>query len=239
MDEEALEILYQDDYYIAVHKPAGLLVHRSPIDKRERRFCLQLLRDQIRQLVYPCHRLDKPTSGVLLFALDKESLRLASSQFQAKTTRKTYHAVVRGWTGEEGVIDHPLLYKEEGGTLRGGGEPQEARTAYRSLRRFEIDQPVGPFPTARYSELELTPATGRMHQLRRHMKHIHHPIVGDTRYGDGVHNRLFRERFGSHRLLLVASSLEFLHPVTEEVVQITRGKDLEYDRILEKLSLRA
>lgn len=236
MAEETLEILYQDDYYIAVHKPAGLLVHRSPIDKRERRFCLQLLRDQIGQLVYPCHRLDKPTSGVLLFALDKESLRLASRLFQAKTTRKTYHAVVRGWTGKEGVIDHPLVYREEGGVLRGGGEPQEARTAYRCLRQFELDQPVGQFPTARYCELELTPATGRMHQLRRHMKHIHHPIVGDTRYGDGVHNRLFRDEFSSHRLLLVASSLEFSHPVTNQPITIQRGADPDYDRVVEVLA---
>ncbi|MEX0329814.1 MAG: pseudouridine synthase [Puniceicoccaceae bacterium] len=239
MNVEPLQILYQDDYYIAVHKPAGLLVHRSRIDAGEHRFCLQLLRDQIGKPVHPCHRLDKPTSGVLLFALDKESLGLGSALFKARTTRKIYHAVVRGWTEEADVIDHPLSYKEEGRTLRGGGEPQEARTAYRRLRQFEINQPVGEFPTARYSELELVPASGRMHQLRRHMKHIHHPIIGDTRYGDGFHNRLFREKFDSHRLLLVASSLEFMHPITEKMVQITRGVDLEFDNVLQKLSLRA
>ena len=239
MDAGGLEILYQDDDYIAVHKPAGLLVHRSRIDIRERRFCLQMLRDQIGRPVHPCHRLDKPTSGVLLFALGKEALRLANRMFEEKTTVKTYRALVRGWVEGAGRIDHPLAYQEEGGLIRGAGEPQEASTDYRCLRRFEVDEPVGKFGTSRYSEVELVPSTGRMHQLRRHMKHIHHPIVGDTRYGDGVHNRFFRERYESHRLMLMADALEFIHPVNGRAVIIRRGADPDYDRVIENLPVRA
>lgn len=239
MAEQSLEILYQDEHYIAVHKPAGLLVHRSPVDAAERRFCLQLLRDQIGRAVYPCHRLDKPTSGVLLFALDKDSLRLASRLFGEKAARKTYRGIVRGWVEGEGVIDHPLLYQPEGGVTRGAGAPQDAVSHYRCLRQFAVAQPVGRFTTARYAELELVPKTGRMHQLRRHMKHLHHPIVGDTRYGDGVHNRFFREHLHSHRLLLMAVSLEFRHPLTGTGICINRGADPDYDAVVKNLSLQA
>jgi tRNA pseudouridine65 synthase len=239
MMEDALQILYQDDHYVAVHKPAGLLVHRSPVDKTETRFCLQMLRDQIGQRVHPCHRLDKPTSGILLFALDKEAHREAAALFSNKQYRKVYHAVVRGWMDESGTIDHPLIDIPEGGAARGKGEAREAVTHYRCLRRFEVAEAVGPYPTARYSEVELVPETGRMHQLRRHMKHLDHHIIGDTRYGDGVHNRYFREALNSRRLLLVATMLEFHHPFSGDSIRIQRGEDPEYDEVLLKLPLGA
>mgnify|MGYP003870675435 CR=1 FL=1 len=209
VNEEILDILYQDDRYVAIDKPDGLLVHRSPIDKGETRFCVQILRDQLGKRVYPCHRLDKPTSGVLLFALDKEALSLANALFMEHQIQKTYHAIVRGWVSEPGIIDHPLKDLDEGGSVRGGGP---AQTRFNPLKHFEVNHPVGRFPTARYSLVELVPETGRMHQLRRHMKHAHHHIIGDTRYGDGAHNRLFRDLYGSHRLLLNASILSFTHP---------------------------
>ncbi|MGA1205866.1 MAG: pseudouridine synthase [Opitutales bacterium] len=220
MSEECLSILYQDDHYVSVDKPSGLLVHRSLIDKTETRFCIQILRDQLGRRVYPCHRLDKPTSGVLLFALSKEALKEANQLFVAHLVRKTYQAILRGWTSESGRIDHPLRHAPEGGQQRGQGEPQQAITDYRRLQRYEVNLPAGGFPTARYSLAELRPRTGRMHQLRRHMKHINHHIIGDTRYGDGVHNRLFREHFHSHRLLLNASRLEFQHPFTGAMVDV-------------------
>lgn len=218
VNEEILDILYQDDRYVAIDKPDGLLVHRSPIDKGETRFCVQILRDQLGKRVYPCHRLDKPTSGVLLFALDKDALAKANELFMDHATRKTYHAIVRGWIGEAGLIDHELKDLDEGGTIRGGGP---ARTRFERIKRFEINQPVGRYPTARYSLVELNPETGRMHQLRRHMKHANHHIIGDTRYGDGLHNRFFRDRYDTHRLLLHASILSFQHPFTGNTCEIT------------------
>lgn len=239
MNEESLEILYQDEHYIAVHKPAGLLVHRSPVDKHETRFCLQVLRDQTGLTVHPCHRLDKPTSGVLLFALDRDSLRLASRMFEEKRAVKIYRALVRGWIDGEGRIDHPLAYIPDGRENRGRGQPQPAATRYRALAHYEIPVPVGRYPTGRYSEVELRPETGRMHQLRRHMKHMDHHIIGDTRYGDGVHNRLFRESYGCHRLMLVAVKLAFNHPITGNPVEINRGADPGYDKIIGKLPLRS
>jgi tRNA pseudouridine65 synthase len=234
-----LSILYQDEHYVAVHKPSGLLVHRSPLDKHETRFCLQMLRDQLGQSVYPCHRLDKPTSGVLLFALDKAALARAGEAFTSHTVRKTYTAVVRGWVHGEGLIDHPLAYVPDGGETRGGGEPQPARSRYRCLANFEIPLPLGPHATARFSEVELQPETGRMHQLRRHLKHLRHPVIGDTRYGDGLQNRFFREHFDSHRLLLMASQLTLIHPLTGKPVTIRRCPDPSYDAVLAKLRLHA
>jgi tRNA pseudouridine65 synthase len=239
MTPPALEVLYQDDYYIAVHKPSGLLVHRSPVDKHETRFCLQMLRDQVGQRVYPCHRLDKPTSGVLLFALGKDAHREASILFSDKGTRKTYRAIVRGWMGDSGTLDYPLADIPNGGVVRGRGEPRDAVTRFRCLRQFEVNKPLGRYQTARYSEVELVPETGRTHQLRRHMKHLDHHIIGDSRYGDGLHNRFFREKFQSNRLLLSAVKLEFLHPFRKIDIVIQRGDDPEYDHVLEKLPLRA
>ncbi len=210
-----LEILYHDDHLVAINKPSGLLVHRSLIDRYETRFAIQLTRDQIGQKVYPVHRLDKPTSGVLLFALDSDTARLLTEQFTAGLVQKTYLAVVRGHTAESGIIDYPL--KEELDKIADADADQdkpaqEAVTHYRRVAMTELPYPVGRYATARYSLLELQPKTGRKHQLRRHLKHIFHPIVGDTSHGDGKHNALFREQFACHRLLLHAASLHLQHP---------------------------
>ena len=210
-----LEILYHDAHLVAINKPSGLLVHRSLIDRYETRFAIQLTRDQIGQKVYPVHRLDKPTSGVLLFALDSDTARLLMEQFTAGLVQKTYLAVVRGHTAESGIIDYPL--KEELDKIADADADQdkpaqEAVTHYRRLAMTELPYPVGRYATARYSLLELQPKTGRKHQLRRHLKHIFHPIVGDTSHGDGKHNALFREQFACHRLLLHAASLHLQHP---------------------------
>lgn len=239
MEPGDLTILYRDEYYVAVHKPAGLLVHRSPLDKHETVFCLQLLRNQIGQKVYPCHRLDKPTSGVLLFALNKEALARMGAAFGTHAVKKTYTAVVRGWIAEEGLIDHPLAYVPDGGECRGGGDPQPARTRFRRLARFEVLEPLGRYATARFSEVELEPETGRMHQIRRHLKHLHHPVIGDTRYGNGAQNRFFRDRLDSRQLLLMATRLRFEHPFTGARITISRGEDSSFDDVLSKLRLHA
>ena len=232
-----LPILYQDDRYVAIHKPDGLLVHRSPMDHGETVFCLQLLREQLGRTVYPCHRLDRPTSGLLLFALDPEALQEANRLWREDGIVKHYQALVRGWVEEEGLIDHPLRVILETG--KAGEKRQEARTRYRCLRHYEVPEPVGPYSTARYSLMELCPETGRTHQLRRHMKHLSHPIVGDTRYGDGHHNAFFREKYGSHRLFLAATGLEFTHPFTGESLHLSCPPDSSFAAVVEQLPLTA
>ena len=206
-----LDILYQDDYCIAVNKPAGMLVHRSWLDRHETRFVMQTLRDQIGQHVYPVHRLDRPTSGVLLFALDSDAARALTQQFEQKTTVKTYWAVVRGHLADADTIDYPLKYQpDQIAEARTEATLQEAVTAYRCLARTELPfQSAQRYPTSRYSWAKLTPLTGRKHQLRRHMKHIFHPIVGDTNYGDLRQNHAVAEHLGTQRLMLHARSLSF------------------------------
>lgn len=187
-----------------------------------------MLRDQIGQWVYPIHRLDRPTSGVLIFGLSSDAARLLAQEFEQREVTKRYLAVVRGYTEESGVIDYPL--QEEKWT-----EPQPAVTAYRKLAQVELPHPVGRYQTARYSLLEVEPKTGRMHQIRKHMKHIFHPIVGDTTHGDGKHNQLFRDQFDINRLLLVATELEFQHPYTQEKLTIRAEPEPEMVCLFEKL----
>ena len=230
-----LEILYQDEHCVVVNKPSGLLVHKSPIDKRETEFALQLVRDQIGQYVYPVHRLDKPTSGVLLFALSSEVARLFSEMFREHKVQKEYIAVVRGYTKESELIDYDLkviLDKKADRDRANNKEPQEAQTYYERLATVELPYPVSRYPVARYSLLKLLPKTGRKHQLRRHMKHILHPIVGDTKYGRNEHNNLFREKFSAHRLLLHASKLSFVHPITEEYMEIEAEVDEVFREVI-------
>ena len=211
-----LDILYRDDFLVAINKPAGLLVHRSNIDRHETRFAVQLLRDQIGRRVHPLHRLDKGTSGVLLFAFDAASAREVGGQFQRDEVQKRYLAVVRGWPPEAGVIDHPLSrqFDDYGRKLgaEGAAEALPAVTEYRRLASIELPEAVDRYPTSRYALLELAPRSGRQHQLRRHMKHIAHPIIGDATWGKGVHNRYFQQRFGCGRLLLACTRLELRHP---------------------------
>lgn len=220
---ESLDIIYQDPWLVAIHKPSGLLVHKSPIDKHEKRYAMRLLRNQLGQWVYPVHRLDKPTSGLLLFALDSESAAWLGSQFERQQIGKRYLALVRGYTPEQGLIDHPLreiaAYKDQQ-SLADQKEAKAAQTHYQYRARFELPFPDGRFETSRYSLLDLAPLTGRKHQIRRHLKHISHPIVGDVKYGKGTHNRLFRERFNSTRLLLACTSMQINHPHHETPLSI-------------------
>ncbi len=238
-DIKPLEILYRDDDIIAINKPSGLLVHKSPIDKYETRFALQVLRDQIGQYVYPVHRLDKPTSGVLLFALNSEVAQLMSLLFRSSEVQKEYIAVVRGYADDEMLIDHPLkqmLDTKEQKKLGNTKEAQEAQTAYVRLATVELPYAVSRYPVARYSLLRLRPKTGRKHQLRRHMKHIFHPIVGDTKHGRGEHNRLYREKFECHRLLLHANRLEFIHPLNKKNIVIQAPLDEMFKKLFKIFS---
>jgi tRNA pseudouridine65 synthase len=198
----ALPVLFRDAHLIAVAKPAGLAVHRGAA--RDRTFALQLVREICGGTghVHAVHRLDRATSGVLLFALDAGTVRRMQERFAAGTVDKRYLALVRGIPPEEGVIDHPIPRDE-------GGPRVTAVTAFRRLATFE-----------RYALIEARPRTGRRHQIRRHLKHLSHPLIGDVRYGKGEHNRLFRERFGLGRLALHALELAFVHPETGEAVRI-------------------
>jgi tRNA pseudouridine65 synthase len=215
-----LDILYRDDFLVAINKPSGLLVHRSDIDRHETRFAVQLLRDQIGRRVFPLHRLDKPTSGVLLFALDADTAREVGGQFERNEIGKRYLAVVRGWPAPAGVIDHPLSRRfDEYGRKRAPESTDDALpavTVYRRLATVELPEAVDRYPGTRYSLVGLQPKTGRQHQLRRHMKHIAHPIIGDATHGKGNHNRLFLELFGCRRMLLAALEMRLRHPVSGE-----------------------
>lgn len=232
-----LEILYQDEYLVAINKPSGLLVHKSPIDKHETQFALQMVRDQIGQYVYPVHRLDKPTSGVLLFALDAQMAQTMSLLFRSSQVDKEYLAVVRGFTEDTSLIDYPLKQmldtkeqKKQGITK----ETQEAKTEYTRLATVELPFSVSRYPVARYSLVKLLPKTGRKHQLRRHMKHIFHPIIGDTKHGRGEHNTLFREKYACHRLLLHAYRISFNHPIYKEKLVIDATLDDTWLRIFKE-----
>jgi len=223
-----LRILYQDEYLVAVDKPAGMLVHRSFLDKHETLFVMQTLRNQLGQHVFPVHRLDRPTSGVLLFALSSEVARLLTEQHQQESWQKFYLAVVRGYVKEPLLLDYALkeqLDKVADKKARQDKIAQDARTAIWPLTQVELPFAVGRYPAARYSLVALQPQTGRKHQLRRHMSHLRHPIVGDTTHGDGKHNRLFVEHFGNDRLLLIAKRLSILHPMTGSLLHFDAGID--------------
>jgi tRNA pseudouridine65 synthase len=237
MSQTELPILYRDEHLVAVHKPAGLLVHRSPIDRHETRFALQLLRDQLGRRVYPVHRLDKPTSGVLLFGLTPEAARTMASSFIHGAVRKTYLAVVRGVPSEEGVIDHALIEEPDRLDYPTDAEKgaQAAITDYRRLASVELPFAIGRYASSRYALLQLHPRTGRRHQLRRHCKHIFHPIIGDSKYGEGRHNRFFRDQFNCHRLLLAATDLSLPHPETGELLTITAAVEESFAKLLAQL----
>lgn len=202
-------------------------MHRSKIATDAEEFALQILRDQIEHHVFPTHRLDRKTSGVLLFAKDEETNRLMQMLFMEKEVAKTYKAIVRGWTDDQGTIDYALTTDS--------GKTQDAITHYTTLQRSEIDLPNGKFSTARFSLVELKPETGRMHQLRKHMAHIFHPIIGDRPHGCNKQNKLFLEHFSMIEMMLHAQNLKFEHPRTGETITIESKIQGELSRMLELL----
>ncbi|HTI61334.1 pseudouridine synthase [Mucilaginibacter sp.] len=219
-----LDILFRDEYLIAINKPHGLLVHKSKIAADVEVFALQLLRDQVGQKVFPAHRIDRKTGGVLLFAFNKEIEIAMQKQFAENRVAKTYLAIVRGHTDDQGGVDYPL--RKENGTL------QDAYTAYRTLKRAELDVPFGKHATSRYSLVEATPATGRMHQLRKHFAHIFHPIIGDRTHGCNKQNKLFKDKWEMETMLLHAHSIEFAHPVTGQQVTISAPLQPEFEQVM-------
>ncbi|RLM25918.1 tRNA pseudouridine(65) synthase TruC [Brenneria alni] len=230
-----LEIIYQDDHLVAVNKPAGWLVHRSWLDRKEKVVVMQTVRDQIGRHVYTVHRLDRPTSGVLLFALSSDVARLLSQQLERHQMQKTYHAVVRGYVMDEGVIDYALteeLDKIADKFADPDKAPQPAVSHYQSLARAEMPVAIGRYLTSRYSLLELTPQTGRKHQLRRHMSHISHPIIGDSAHGDLRQNRGMDAHFSCDRLMLHASRLRLAHPVSGDALTLQARWDAPWQGVM-------
>jgi tRNA pseudouridine65 synthase len=224
-----LKILYSDDYIVAINKPHGLLVHRSKYADNAKLFAVQELRNQIGMHVWPCHRLDRKTSGVLLFALSPDINSIVHQQFTDNLTSKVYRAIVRGYTDDEGEIDYPLISDK--------GKEQEAITEYKTINRTEIPVPFGRFETSRYSLIEAYPKHGRFHQIRKHFAHISHPIIADREHGCNKQNRLFKEKWEMTTMLLHSHSLTFQHPVSNEKVTVSADYQPEFIIAKETLGL--
>ncbi|HEY9070095.1 MAG TPA: pseudouridine synthase [Candidatus Ozemobacteraceae bacterium] len=226
---DRLDILYQDEWYVVVHKPVGLLVHPTRIAETTAETLLSRICEQLGRRVFPVHRLDRATSGALVMALSSEAAGKLSAQFESRNVEKTYLAVVRGWfRPPDGVIDRPMH--------QWPGEPlQEAITRYRTLATTEVTVPVGPHATSRYALVEVKPETGRRQQIRRHFSGAAHPIVGDTSQGDRAHNLSVRDRFGCDRMLLMAVEIRFDHPWLGRRLRVVCPPDAKTTGILDAL----
>ena len=231
-----LPIIYQDEYLVAINKPAGLLMHRSMLDKHESQFAVQLLRDQIGKHVFPVHRLDRPTSGVVVFALSADIARKLGEQFASQNIEKTYLAIVRGHIMDVGEIDYALkekLDKIADKKVKLDKPAQDAVTHFNRLDKFELPFAVSKYSSARYSLVQLTPKTGRKHQLRRHLAHISHPIVGDIAHGDGKHNTFMRQQFNFNQLALTCKSMLLTHPESHKSLFLRCDLDKNIAELLE------
>jgi tRNA pseudouridine65 synthase len=223
--EPALAVLYRDDTLAVVDKPAGLMVHDSALARGETDFAADRLRGQFGRPIFLVHRLDRATSGCLLLAFDRDTASALGKTLMSHAFEKYYWAVCRGWPDESFTVDHDL----DGGP----GKPQKkpAVTHFTRLATAELAQPSAGFETSRYALLLAQPQTGRFRQIRRHLKHVSHHLIGDTSHGDGRHNRAFR-MLGVHRMLLHARRLAFAHPHTGVAVEAIAPLDAEFARAL-------
>lgn len=220
-----LTLIYEDEHLVAIDKPPGLLVHRTQLAAGEELAALQLLRDQLGRTVWPVHRLDRGTSGVLLFALSAEVASQLGAMFEQGQMDKRYLALVRGWpVADEGLIDHPLARDPE---LPSAGQTMlEAQTRYRVLQRMTWPLVTDArFPSTRVALLQAEPLQGRRHQIRRHLKHIAHPILGDATHGKGPLNRAVAAHLGVQRLWLHAQRLTLTHPVSGAFLRLEAAPD--------------
>lgn len=213
MIEQRLEVLFLDDHYCAINKPEGLLVHRSSIAKDASEFALQLLRDQLGKKVYPIHRIDRATSGILIFALSEEAASRLGVLFMEKEVQKYYLTFVRGFLPSEGVVDRPLMNERK-------TKEYEALTGFKCLKTVSFPIPYDKYPEVRYSLALAEPKTGRTHQIRRHFAKLRHYIIGDSKHGNTKKNKFFRAQWGWDRMMLHACRLTFVHPFTKQVCDI-------------------
>ncbi len=228
---DALSIRYADAHLLAIDKPTGLLVHRTREAAGVEDCALSRVRRETGTYVFPVHRLDRATSGVLLFARDQEVASALARAFACGAVHKRYLALVRGWLDREGMIDHPLVRDFE---RPAAGQPLlGARTAWRRLARIECAFAVGSrHPTSRYALVEARPETGRRQQIRRHFHHASHPVIGDTTHGDGAHNRAVAAWLGHTRLWLHARAITFVHPVSGTPITIEAPLGGDWQRLL-------
>jgi tRNA pseudouridine65 synthase len=206
-----ISIIYQDEFIICVSKPNNVLVHHAHHSRNvaDEKSLLQLLDEQIGGKFYPIHRLDRKTSGIILLAKETEYVSKFQKLFADKEIQKTYYGVVRGFSPETTIIDSPVKGRDS-------NVYKDALTHLKTLEQIPLDIPVKPYDSSRYSLVELSPKTGRMHQLRIHSNKISHPLIGDTKYGDKNHDMMFNENFGWKNMFLHAGKLEFKHPFTSE-----------------------
>ena len=221
-----LDFLHVDDDLLAVNKPAALAVHRSRLVGADDDYLMDRLRLQVEGSLHAVHRLDRATSGVLLVARTAVAAAELGRQLMARSVTKTYLAVVRGWPAEQGEIDYPL----SGSSLQGEAKP--ALTRWRRLATIEVPIAQGRYDQQRYALLEISPETGRYRQIRRHFHHVSHHLLGDTSHGRGDHNRLIRQHYGVHRLMLHAWRIEVRHPSTGEPLRLEAPLDAAWQRLL-------
>ena len=226
----AIATVHLDDYLAVVDKPAGLMAHASAMARGEDDFLVDRLRAQFGRPVHLVHRLDRATSGCLLVAFDREVAGALGRSFMSREVSKDYLAICRGWPDEELLLDYPL----DGGP--GKPEKKAAVTRFTRLATAELAMPCAQHPTSRYALLRCSPETGRYRQIRRHLKHLSHHLVGDSSHGDGRHNRSFR-MLGVHRMLLHAWRLAFVHPVSGQAIDCVAGLDREFSKALELLAM--
>jgi tRNA pseudouridine65 synthase len=220
-----IPVLYRDEFLAVVDKPAGLMVHDSALARGETDFMADRLREQFDRPIFLVHRLDRATSGCLLLAFDRESASILGKTLMSGDVEKDYLAVCRGWPEEAFVVDHPL----DGGP----GKPLKKPAITRFERRAtcELALPSAGFDTSRYALLRAQPQTGRFRQIRRHLKHLSHHLIGDTSHGDGRHNRAFR-MMGIHRMLLHAERLRFDHPHSGGRIEAVAPLDAEFAKAM-------
>jgi len=226
----SIEIIFEDDYIVVVNKPNNFIIHESHYARNIRETTLlDFLKQQLGFQVYPAHRLDRKTSGVILLLKKKEHVSQFQSLFTANSIHKTYYAIVRGFSPKSGIIDSPVknddtdIYKT-------------ALTKYTTTYNIELDIPVHPYNSSRYSLIKLKPETGRMHQLRKHLNKISHPIVGDYKYGDRFHNRMFETELNCIYMFLHAYQLEFTHPITNEKLKLKANFPTDWKMLFHKFN---
>lgn len=219
---DSIEIVFEDDYMVAVNKPNNFLIHQSHYARNIKEpTLLEFLEQQLGFLLYPVHRLDRKTSGIILLAKQKEFVAQFQVLFNQNEIHKTYYAIVRGFSPATGKIDTPVKNDDT-------GVYKDALTNYTTSQNIELDIPVTPYEKSRYSLIKLVPETGRMHQLRKHMNKINHPIVGDYKYGDRFHNRMFETEFNCNYLFLHAYKIAFTHPLTHQKMCLTAEFPLDW-----------
>lgn len=226
----SIEIIFEDEYLIVVNKPNNYLIHKSQYARNIRETTLlEFLKQQLGYSIYPAHRLDRKTSGIIILLKDKQYVAKFQELFISNTIQKTYYAIVRGFSDKNGIINSPVKNDDT-------GIYKNALTNYESVANIELDIPVHPYNSSRYSLIKLTPETGRMHQLRKHLNKISHPIIGDYKYGDRFHNRMFEIELNCIYMFLHAYSIEFTQPITKKNIQLIANFPPDWNKLFKQFN---